>query len=133
MKKILTLTTLLVIATICFAQKDTYTIYTGKIKQMGSGKPKYKPITDTTQITDTEKVKKLYNLVQAISKNGTEDINKCFIPRDVLLIYKNNAHVSTVLICFECDGIRISDKPDTPIKNVSKREKQMKELAALMR
>jgi hypothetical protein len=133
MKKILTLTILLFITTILFAQKNNYTIYLGKIKQTNQGRPKYQPITDTVKITDATKTQKLYKIIQAIIKNGTEDISKCFIPRDAILIYTNGKLTTTALICFECDGVRIKGLETTIIKSVSKREKQMKELVILMK
>jgi hypothetical protein len=132
MKKIITLTILLFLTTLLFAQKSSYTIYIGKIKQTNQGRPKYEPITDTVKITDATKAQKLYKLIQAIIKNGTEDISKCFIPRDAVLIYTNNKLTTTALICFECDGIRIKGLETTTIKSVSKREKKMKELSVLM-
>jgi len=74
----------------------------------------------------------LIKLLNNLKANGTEDINKCFIPRHVVTAYSNDKILYHVLVCFECDGIRFSNQLGTSnIKSVTKREKWMKELKTL--
>lgn len=74
----------------------------------------------------------LIKLLNNLRNNGTEDINKCFIPRHAITAYSNGEIVYHVLVCFECDGIRFSSQAKTTkVKSVTKREKWMKELKGI--
>lgn len=74
----------------------------------------------------------IIKLLNNLRNNGTEDINKCFIPRHAVTVYSNDVVLYHVLVCFECDGIRFSSQvKTTKIKSVAKREKWMKELKAI--
>lgn len=73
----------------------------------------------------------IIQLLNNLKANGTEDINKCFIPRHAITVYSNAAVLYRVLVCFECDGVRFSNQSKTTrIKSVAKREKWMQELQA---
>lgn len=68
-------------------------------------------------------------LVNNLKANGTADINKCFIPRHVIGFLRADTVDFYVLLCFECDGVRISTQSKiTKVKSEAKREKWMKEL-----
>lgn len=74
----------------------------------------------------------IIKLINNLRNNGTEDINKCFIPRHAITVYSNDVVLYRVLVCFECDGIRFSSQAKTTkIKSVTKREKWMKELKSI--
>jgi hypothetical protein len=78
--------------------------------------------------------KQIVALLNQLKANGTEDINKCFIPRHYIALKHNDSTVTEILICFECDGIRFSSqKSTTPVKSAEKREKLMARLKALFR
>jgi hypothetical protein len=81
---------------------------------------------------DAATTKKIMNLLRLLQVNGSDDINKCFIPRHAIRIYLGETIVNDILVCFECDGVRFSNEPATkPVKNVAKREAYMKQLKAL--
>lgn len=72
---------------------------------------------------------KLIALIRQLKANGSEDINKCFIPRHAVTLLNGNEVVYRALVCFECDGIRFtSEKKTTKIKNVARREQAMRAL-----
>jgi hypothetical protein len=76
--------------------------------------------------------KKLFGILQQLKSNGSEDVNKCFIPRHIVQVYSGDKLLYQALICFECDGIRFSNQPKTtPVKSVKKREQLMAELKTL--
>ncbi len=71
----------------------------------------------------------LLTLIKKLKANGTDDINKCFIPRHCITLLNGEKVVYRVLVCFECNGIRFSnEKETTGIKSVEKRDKLMMEL-----
>ena len=71
----------------------------------------------------------IQNLLAGIRKNGTDDVAKCFIPRHSINFYKGDQLEKYVLVCFECEGVRFSERAvRTPVKNEEKRIGQMKEL-----
>jgi hypothetical protein len=76
-----------------------------------------------------DSVTQLQNLLAGIQKNGTDDVAKCFIPRHSINFYKGEQLEKFVLVCFECEGIRFSEKSGlTPVKNAEKRIGQMNQL-----
>lgn len=78
--------------------------------------------------------KQIITLIGQLKANGTDDINKCFIPRHYIALKHNDSTVTEILICFECDGIRFGNqKSATPVKSAEKREKLMLRLKALFR
>jgi hypothetical protein len=78
--------------------------------------------------------KKLITLLKKLRANGSEDINKCFIPRHIIQLYNGDELVYSVLVCFECGGIRFSNETKTTgIKSAAKREALMKQLKALFK
>lgn len=71
----------------------------------------------------------LIALMKNLKANGSEDINKCFIPRHVVTLMSGDNVVYRALVCFECDGIRFTnEKKTTRIKSVAKREQAMRSL-----
>jgi hypothetical protein len=82
---------------------------------------------------DPDFAKKLYRIAKELKSNGSGDINKCFIPRHAVQLYNKGRLVYTMLICFECDGVRFSDEGSETkaVKKVAKRENLMKELKEL--
>ena len=74
------------------------------------------------------------SLANRIKTNGTEDVSKCFIPRHSINYYKGGKITRYLLVCFECDGVRFSDDPPNSfVKSVGTREKQMAELKTLFK
>lgn len=90
-------------------------------------------LVDSRHVSENPKTKaKLLALIKKLKANGSEDINKCFIPRHCVTLYNGDAVVYRMLVCFECDGIRFSNEnKTTKIKSVEYREKAMAELKAL--
>jgi hypothetical protein len=71
----------------------------------------------------------LISLIKKLKANGSDDINKCFIPRHCITLMNGDKILYRVLVCFECDGIRFSNEgKTTKIKNVGYREKAMTDL-----
>jgi hypothetical protein len=71
----------------------------------------------------------LIALIKKLKANGTDDINKCFIPRHCITLLNGDKVVYRILVCFECNGIRFSnEKETTSIKSVKSRDKLMMEL-----
>jgi hypothetical protein len=71
----------------------------------------------------------LIALIKKLKANGSDDINKCFIPRHCVTMMNGDKILYRVLICFECDGIRFSnEKETTKNKSVRYREKAMTDL-----
>jgi hypothetical protein len=109
------------------AVNTTYKL--GLMPQTGRGKPQYTKITDTITLPITE-TKALAQCLQSVKKNGVNDVSKCFIPRHVLLVYKNDTLTEKLLICFECEGFRLIGCGDCPADdskepNYEKRVAQM--------
>lgn len=76
-----------------------------------------------------DSVMHLENLLAGIQKNGTEDVAKCFMPRHAISFYKGDQLEKFVLVCFECEGVRFSEKTGlTPVKSEEKRVEQMNQL-----
>lgn len=87
-------------------------------------------LTETNWASENPKTAaQLIALMKNLKANGSEDINKCFIPRHAVTLMNGDKVVYRALVCFECDGIRFTnEKKTTKVKSVAKREQAMRTL-----
>ena len=79
----------------------------------------------------TDSFRVVENLLQKLSKNGSDDVSQCFYPQHSINFYKKGRIVKFVLVCFDCYGVRFSDERwVTKVKDEKKRLSLMDELKA---
>jgi len=71
----------------------------------------------------------ILRLTNEIRSNGSEAINRCFVPRHSVNYYKDGRIVLYLLVCFQCDGLLFTD---TAKRNyLVSRDVRLKQMAEL--